>query len=223
MAISHEERELFGRMVEKFKDNPKETVVLLKVLFNFLQKTVPYKVKISEEIYSLLEKKEFPPFLFDELKKYWNVFITVAQTKNEFKSYTTGQLAQYFGVSITTINKWISMGRFVGVRRTEKHKQVRIPENTIWISPEGEQFFVRDIIEDFYSNQNFQTLKMSDEEYRIERIKEIVKTIAFFEDRYGGTYQEVVKKKGDPYKTDDWQWGREGKEWHSFLKEIGDL
>lgn len=66
-------------------------------------------------------------------------------------------------------------------------------------------------------------LMLDDHIYNAERIKENVNLICFFEDRYEGTFEEVVKIKGDPYQSSDWQWCREGKEWRFHLKEIGDL
>jgi transposase len=47
------------------------------------------------------------------------------------KSYSTGELAKYYDVSITAINKWINQGRFKNIERAEKNKQLRISENTL--------------------------------------------------------------------------------------------
>jgi len=57
----------------------------------------------------------------------------------------------------------------------------------------------------------------------LSRIRYIVETISFFENRYGKTYAEVLVEKGSPDESVDWVWAREGKEWRSLLKEIGDL
>jgi hypothetical protein len=137
--------------------------------------------------------------------------------------YSTEQLSRIFGVSLATINKWVATGRLVGIERSTIDRQARIPENTIWLSPTGEQVPVREVVERYIQNQDMKTVQMDDQDYTIERVKEIVRTINFFEERHGGTYQRVVEQKGDPFSTDDWQWGREGKEWKYLLREIDSL
>lgn len=61
---------------------------------------------------------------------------------------------------------------------------------------------------------------INEEEYKIERLKEIVRTVIFFEERYGGSYEQVMLEKGDPNTTGDWKWEREGEEWINYLVEI---
>ncbi|MEB3103973.1 hypothetical protein [Ferviditalea candida] len=226
MAISQEDRKSFEQVLETLKGKPEETGVVLKVLFTFLQKTTPFKVELQSDVRNILEQHVYNQNhtdVFKELKKCWSIVASVAQEEEVGRSYSTGQLARFFGVSITTVNKWIATGRLVGIERSARNKQARISENTIWISPTGEQIPVREVVERYIQIQDVKTSQMDEQEYKIERVKEIVKIINFFEERYGGTYQKVVEQKGDPYLTDDWQWGREGKEWHYLLKEIGDL
>lgn len=64
-------------------------------------------------------------------------------------NYTTGELSKYFGVSITAINKWIDQGSFIGVERLEKNKQIRISENTLWKSRNGNTIPVKQIVETY--------------------------------------------------------------------------
>lgn len=59
---------------------------------------------------------------------------------------------------------------------------------------------------------------MNEKTSRMQRSRELIKLIDFFEERYGGAYQEVVIKKGDPFKSEDWQWCREGKDWKKTPK-----
>ncbi|MEX1029130.1 MAG: hypothetical protein WDZ91_03675 [Paenibacillaceae bacterium] len=226
MAISQEERKSFEQVLESLKEKPYDASIVLKVLFTFLQKTTPFKLELQDEVQQILEQHlsyQDSSAVFDELKKCWNIVASVAQEEEVGKTYTTGQLARFFGVSITSINKWISTGRLVGVERLSRNKQARISENTIWLAPNGEQVLVRDVVERFIQNQDTLTIDMEDEEYKVERVKEIIKMINFYEERYEGAFSKVVLDKGDPYHSLDWQWEREGKEWHYLLKEIGDL
>lgn len=228
MAISQEDRDMFVQVLDTFKEKPQAASVVLKVLVTFLQKTTPVKIELQDNVRELLEKhlyREDNPVVFEELKKFWGIMVSVAQEEEIAKTYTTGQLARFFGVSITTINKWIASGRLLGAERTVRNKQARISEHTIWVSPTGEQVPVREIVDRYVEKQSkeINTADMDDAQYNLLRIKEIVETINFYENRYGGTYEEVVREKGDPFTSDDWQWGREGKEWNNLLKDIGDI
>lgn len=113
----------------------------------------------------------------------------------KINNYTIDQLATIFGVSITTVDKWIETGRIKDVDKQAES----ISNRAIWLSATGEQVPIREVV---------------------ERLKEIVKTINCFEDRYGGLYEQIVLKKGDPDTTGDWQWGHDGKEWRNHLIAI---
>lgn len=225
MSISHEEQQTFEQIAELLGSDPEKAVVTVKVLFNFIKRTTPVHIELQNNVQVLLEQRQYleaDPVIYQELRKLWHILLEVAQEEEVGRTYTTGQLAKYFGVSITTINNWISAGRFLGVERPERNKQVRISENTIWMSPTNEAIPIRDIIETYEQNQK--NLEPKDEyEDNLERIRYIVNTIDFFEKRYGGAFQQIVETKGNPENSEDWIWAREGKEWRFLLKEIGDL
>lgn len=54
-------------------------------------------------------------------------------------------------------------------------------------------------------------------------IRNLIDTVVFFENRYEGTYEEVVAKRGNPEISDDWVWCREGKEWRSLIRDLRKL
>nr|WP_286675409.1 helix-turn-helix domain-containing protein [Clostridium sp. ZBS12] len=121
-------------------------------------------------------------------------------------NYTTGELSKYFGVSITAINKWIDQGRFIGVERLEKNKQVRISENTLWKSRKGNTIPVKQIVETYIE-------ETSSNKERISAMKESIK---FFENKYGGSFENVYKNKKDISPEDEANF----REWEYLLSEI---
>nr|WP_286674443.1 helix-turn-helix domain-containing protein [Clostridium sp. ZBS14] len=121
-------------------------------------------------------------------------------------NYTTGELSKYFGVSITAINKWIDQGRFIGVERLEKNKQVRISENTLWKSRKGNTIPVKQIVETYIE-------ETSSNKERISAMKECIK---FFENKYGGSFENVYKNKKDISPEDEANF----REWEYLLSEI---
>src|SRR5690242_17699784 len=93
-------------------DGPKIGELYVKALVNYLQKTTPSNVRLLHHIEdgSLSEREMMKMQLADILE-----YIVLASGDEHGKTYTTGQLAEIFGVSITTINNWINGGRFIGV------------------------------------------------------------------------------------------------------------
>jgi hypothetical protein len=226
MAISEAERKLFERVIAEVGSDPEKAGVTIKVLFNFLKKSTPVAIELNSEVRSILEKYPYQGInktLKEDLQKLGAILVHVAQEEEIGKTYSTGQLAKYFGVSITTINNWIAAGRFLGVERPERNKQVRVSENTLWVSPAGEKIPVRDIVDSYERDQRDFVQDSANKNGKLDRIREIINTINFFESRYGKTYDEMVKEKGDPDVSEDWVWAREGKEWRLLLEEIGDL
>ncbi|MFW5433557.1 helix-turn-helix domain-containing protein [Paenibacillus apiarius] len=52
-------------------------------------------------------------------------------------TYTTGELARIFGVSVQAINKWIDGGRILGYKREGKNRHNRIPETISFVMRTG--------------------------------------------------------------------------------------
>lgn len=225
MAISEAERKLFERIIDEVGQDPEKAGVTIKIFFNFIRKTTSLPIELQSEVKKFLEQYPYQGLhasIQEDLKKISEILMRVAQGEEIEKTYSTGQLAKFFGVSITTINNWIAAGRFVGVERSKKNKQARIAESTIWISPSGERIPVREIIETYQQKQDIKNYVHSVNDDNLGRIRYIVETINFYEKRYGKPFTEVILEKGDPEETLDWVWAREGKEWRSLLREIGD-
>ncbi|WP_113020915.1 hypothetical protein [Paenibacillus sp. YN15] len=79
----------------------------------------------------------------------------------------------------------------------------------------GKETILREIV------QEYEVKKASEPAYdEVERMKELVKALFSFEEKYGGTYEEVISRLGDPQLTDDWTWSRDADEWRYIMKEI---
>lgn len=159
--------------------NTSEGSGLIKVILEY--------VGITSPSHSDLKNIDEETFKNDKaIKKYLNeAFASMVEvTKQNEKLYTTGDLAKYFGVSITSINKWIDSGRFEGVERTEKNKQARISENTLYKSRNGELVTVKSVV-DQYKEETFT------EE---EELNAVLDSIKFYENKYGGSFEEVSKR-----------------------------
>ncbi len=61
--------------------------------------------------------------------------------------YSTRKMARYFGVSITTINNWITAGRCVGIQKAGPGKNVRISDTAAWLTSTGKAVPVTEIID----------------------------------------------------------------------------
>ena len=159
--------------------NTSEGSELIKVILQYVGITSPSHSDLKDiDEKTLKDSRLIKKYLSEAL----NSMIEV--TKQNEKLYTTGDLAKYFGVSITSINKWIDAGRFEGVERTEKNKQARISENTLWRSRKGDLVTIKSIV-DSYEEEQFT------EE---EELNSVLNSIKFYEDKYGGSFDEVSKK-----------------------------
>ncbi|MDA1674706.1 MULTISPECIES: hypothetical protein [Bacillus cereus group] len=173
-------------------------VLLFKVLANFLDRTNPNKLQYSQLNEEILGNS-------DKVKEYLqNVLKHMADVAVEddvyAPTYTTGQLAKYFGVSITTINNWISDGRFLGVERTKTNKQARISANTIWTSRTGKKYPVSQIIKDWEEEQEeLGTNNLNDNNEALFLINQL----SLYETKYGGEFQRTLGLKTEDELTSE--------------------
>ena len=183
-AITAKEKNNSAKYVETMLNsftNTSDGINTLKIIINYVAKTSSKQSDLRNVDDKVFEDSKLTA---NYLEKAIDYMIEVA-TEGE-KSYSTGELAKYFGVSITAINKWIKEGRFKDVKRTEKNKQLKISENTLWRSTQGEFISVKEIIE-MYGDDT----KISED----ENLKFIMEDIKFFEEKYGGTFEETLKVK----------------------------
>lgn len=146
-AIKAQEKENTSKYVNTLLNNlmiSSDGIDVLKIIMNYVAKmssTQSELRNINEEIF---ENKHL-------IESYLNKAIDsmIEATIIHSTNYTTGELSKYFGVSITAINKWIDQGRFIGVERLEKNKQIRISENTLWKSRNGNTIPVKQIVETY--------------------------------------------------------------------------
>jgi len=112
------------------------------------------------------------------------------------KTYTTGELAVYFGVSQTTINKWINQGLFEGVKNPGENKHKKVTEDTWFNSPSGVKFQVKDAVAAWEQEQqewNAREKMSEDELYQ--------RYLEHFENKYGGRFEDTLGKKGIEQRT----------------------
>ncbi|MFC6653599.1 MULTISPECIES: helix-turn-helix domain-containing protein [Paenibacillus] len=130
------------------------------------------------------------------------------------KVYTTGDVARFFGVSIATIHNWIALGRFDGVEKGERYKQIRFPENAIYTSPTGMKSAITEVAKRYEAEQN--RLGRNKEMTAAEEMAEILNAVVHFEKRYGGTFEETLGKKTDLAPEQS----RDAVQWSSLLYSI---
>ncbi|KZL88394.1 helix-turn-helix domain protein [Clostridium magnum DSM 2767] len=108
--------------------------------------------------------------------------------KYKRESYSIGEIAKYFGVSITTINNWLKEGRFLGVPGRAKNK-TRISENAVWISSTGERFCIKDLIAEAVENEKKRAASSKNEEKNA-----LMEVLSYYEEKYGDTYEKIKNK-----------------------------
>lgn len=186
--------------------NNEEGPLYYKIIANFITKSNPIKeLKFDESI--LRNNTEMIQSLSEMLKH----MVVVATENNSLKCYTTGELSKFFGVSITSINNWINEGRFIGIQRSTRNKQVRIPENSMWRSSNGELISIKDVIE-MWDKEHSNRLNLNKD----DELAALKNEINFFEKKYGGSYEQTLKLKNEPTESEL----LDKEEWKYLLQRI---
>lgn len=214
MINTYEKNELLrgmGEIAELLFADPVRGGAISKVLANYVRKTAPSNQALMSElaIQELAMTQEGLKVVFE---KVFGHIITVATEEVESGPfYTTGQLAKIFGVSITTISNWLKDGRFVGVAKPEKFKQVRVSESAYWRTPSGQLIQIKDLV-DQHSTFN------QSEPTKEQEMQDIRNSIAFFEKKYGGPYEFTLAKRS----IDNMEAERDAREWRYLLSVLED-
>ncbi|WP_340021079.1 helix-turn-helix domain-containing protein [Paenibacillus sp. FSL K6-1096] len=136
-----------------------------------------------------------------------------AETLNT-KVYSTGDVARFFGVSIATIHNWIALGRFDGIEKGERYKQVRFPENAIYTAPTGMKSVLSEVAKRYEDEQT--RIGRNKEMTAAEEMAEIFKAVVHFEKKYGGTFEATLGKKTDLTPEQS----RDAIQWSSLLQSV---
>ncbi len=219
--ITFEDRKLVEEeLARDIQENQRYGLAAFKFIYRLL-----YRIDSSEEL-----KRVYDTFMNQthsgdsSREEFASAFNQLLQMAFEYAAasdkpllYTTGQLAAYFGVSTTTINNWLRDKRisYPGMEDKPSFKQARIPDTAIYKSTNGRETVIREVIQEYEVRKSLEPVY--DE---VERMKELVKIVLAFETQYGGRYEEVEARLGDPSSSDDWKWARDADEWRYAMKEI---
>lgn len=133
-------------------------------------------------------------------------------------TYSTGELSEFFGVSVTTINNWISEGRFEGVKRDVPHQRIFITKDTIFSAPTGLSYPVRNVIEAYKKDQA--EWNDSLENYTISEKQQVENYNNYFKEKYGGTFEKIFGNKNWKDLTSEEE--TDASMWSFFLERISD-
>lgn len=181
--LSVVEKEIAITHSMEYFNNPNGKL-LFKVLANYLSSTTELNKELSSLTEDIFTDRDKMQICAEKMIAY------MTNVASRSKVYTTGQLARYFGVSITSINNWITEGRFVNLPPRGENKQSRIPDGVLWKSPIEELIPVYEIV-DLYNSQLAQPTTPKQE------LKDIATSISFFEKKYSGSLETTLLKKED--------------------------
>lgn len=184
--------------------NTTDGINIIKLVSNYVEKTSSRDNKLKAEDESIFSNRSMREKYLNNLVDY---MIEISMDSD--KKYTTGELAKYFGVSITSINNWVNEGRFINIKRDTKNKQLRIPENILWKAPSGELISIKEVV-DMYEEDT----SISKE----EEINYINENIKFFENLYGGSFEETLKIKENKTPREE----SDASEWEYELKKLAE-
>ncbi|MFC5401425.1 hypothetical protein [Cohnella soli] len=220
-VITYEERKLVeDELHRNIQQNPLYGIATYKLIYNLLNR-IRHTDLLDGYINELTHRSSLQNLSQEELNHSLSQLLQVAfeyaTEADKPLVYTTGQLANYFGVSTTTINNWLREKRlaYPGMDNKQSFKQARIPDSAIYTSTNGKETILREVI------QEYEYQKAQEPVYtEVDRMKNLVQTVLSFEALYGGKYEEVLARLGDPQSSNDWKWARDADEWRYVIREI---
>jgi excisionase family DNA binding protein len=160
--------------------------------------TLPVEVD-PQEIERIMEKV----FMF-------MINVGIEETKSS-KVYSTGTVAQFFGVSVNTVHNWVKEGKLKGIEKGERFRHIRIPENAVHVPTFGQPVTVKEAAEAYELERKTSSLRSLT---AAEELRELLDSIVFYEKKYGGTFEETLKLKGKL----NFQEERDAREWKALLR-----
>jgi hypothetical protein len=192
----------------------KKLSFFIMALANYIEKTSFHNPgEILQEVQRCLTEQN----THRALQRLLVHMVTVGTSEDALnvRVYSTGEVARFFGVSVATINNWVNQGRFLGVEKGDRFKQVRIPENAVYQASTGVQTTVAEAVEAYECEQVRlnRTRPMTD----AEELAELVNAVVHFEKKYDGTYEETLGVKTELTPDE----ARDAMQWGGLLRSIG--
>jgi CRISPR/Cas system CMR-associated protein Cmr5 small subunit len=216
MFTLYEKKEFVGKSIDNLTDqifqNTGDGMLLFKMLVNYLDKTNDNKLQYSKLNEQVLMDSELLKTYYRDILSY--MADVASQQQVDVEEFSTGELAKYFGVSITTINNWIKEGRFLGYKRKETNEQARIKGNTLWKSRTGKAYPIQEIVEEWRKEN--EELGQNDIDEKVFLISQI----AAFDIKYKGSYNDTLGKK--PLSEMTAQEESDASVWRYFIKRLKD-
>jgi len=187
--------------------------IFIKALANYIEKT---SVHSSGQVLLEVERSLAERNPDRALRQILLHMVTIGTTEDTLnvRMYTTGEVARFFGVSVATINNWINQGRFLGVEKGKRFKQVRIPENAVYIAPTGIRTTVAEASEMYEIEQTrYERMRPMTE---AEELAELFNAVVHFEKKYGGTYEQTLGSRSDLEAHES----RDADQWRALLQSI---
>lgn len=191
----------------------KSIPLFIMALANYIEKTSYEKPNaILQEVQLCLAEQN----THRALQRMLVHMVTVGTSEEtlDMRMYSTGEIARFFGVSVATVNNWVNQGRFLGVEKGERFKQVRIPENAVYQASTGVHTTVAEAAEAYEHEQLRlnRTRPLSD----AEELAELVNAVVHFEKKYEGTIEETLglRPKLTPEEA------RDAQQWRGLLRSI---
>jgi len=154
----------------------------VKQVYNFIEaRTLNIKPKLIYSDNIFVSKEQTAELILKLIKSMRD-----AESADTHIQYSTGELAKYFGVSITAINKWICEGRFIGVEKKEKNKQIKISSTTEWRALTGQLYPVYEIVNDYKARE---AQREENSKAKTER-QMLLEAIEVFEHKYDKSFVE---------------------------------
>jgi hypothetical protein len=191
----------------------KNLPLFIMALANYIEKTSSHNPSgILQEVQRCLTEQN----THRALQRLLVHMVTVGTSEDSLnvRMYTTGEVARFFGVSVATINNWLNQGRFLGIEKGERFKQVRIPENAVYSAPTGVQTSVADAAESYEREQA--RLNRVRPMTEAEELAELVNAVVHFEVKYDGTYEETLGVKLELTPDE----ARDAQQWEGLLRSM---
>lgn len=189
-------------------------VAVFNLLNNALKIAGGKPVKITVE--QLMNESYFQEVQQQLLFELASLSSTEIDEKTNRVLYSTGDIAKMFGVTQTTIYRWIAQSRFEGISREETGKHITIPSYTLFLYPNGDQEQLSEIAARWKERK-----KQAEQESVQDELELATKTTQRYEEKY--TSIENLKQKIQSHQWLGADYGLDLDIWEYFIERKNQL